>query len=214
MWTAMLMQCVLTLGPDPRHFTTRCGEHWTSLLCDYASNLSHTWHQEPNPTNLRYSGQTVRGRESVLAERKVPPGLLRLLCAFTLQLIMWKAWVGSCWELAKPAIRSLNSSSFYFRQSETTWQPSAAHATSINHTDAAESHFLDILSPTNACIIYTAPRRIGTYNALANEWLTSTHSEAHLFSMLQEASHRHNKTVHASAGSTKNFPPALKYELK
>lgn len=69
--------------------------------------------------------------------------------------------------------------------------------------------FLHLTSPSNAYIIYPCPKVLymHVHYAGANEWLTSTHSEAHLFAMLEEASRSHNTTAHASVGSTKNFLP-------
>lgn len=69
--------------------------------------------------------------------------------------------------------------------------------------------FLHLTSPSNAYIIYPCPKVLymHVHYAGANEWLTSTHSKAHLFAMLEEASRSHNTTAHASVGSTKNFLP-------
>lgn len=69
--------------------------------------------------------------------------------------------------------------------------------------------FPHLTSPSNAYIIYPCPKVLymHVHYAGANEWLTSTHSKAHLFAMLEEASRSHNTTAHASVGSTKNFLP-------
>lgn len=61
----------------------------------------------------------------------------------------------------------------------------------------------------NIYIIYPSAKVLheSVRKAAASGWLTSAHSRACLFSTLGEASRAHNKTVHASLGSTKNFLP-------